>query len=124
MRFILSAAAALTFATTAMAGNIPTNPSFSKDVMPILEKNCARCHTGDGEGKMASGFSMENYEDILKGTKHGAVIVKGDASLSNLVRMIEGQTDAALKMPHNTRRLEKDDRNVIRRWINQGAKNN
>ncbi|WP_135077753.1 c-type cytochrome domain-containing protein [Terasakiella sp. SH-1] len=124
MRFILSAAAALTFATSAIAGNIPTHPSFSKDVMPILEKNCKKCHMAGGEGFVASGFSMESHEAIMKGTKHGPVIVPGDASLSNLVRMIEGETDLALKMPHNTRRLEKSDRNIIRRWINDGAKKN
>lgn len=129
MRTILLAGALVAFAASpAMADQkyekIPMHPSFAGDVMPILAEHCAECHTGSGEGKVKSGFSMETYEGIMEGTKHGPVINPGDATLSNMMRMLEGQVDPALQMPHGSQKITKDERNVIRRWINDGANDN
>lgn len=51
--------------------------SFAKNVMPIFNKNCLSCHQTGGIGYAASGFSVESYESIMKGTKFGPVIKKG-----------------------------------------------
>ena len=53
-------------------------PGFTADVKPILDKHCAECHMPDGEGAKQSGFQIDSYASIMKGTKFGPVIVPGD----------------------------------------------
>ena len=53
--------------------------SFSQDVKPILEQNCLECHQAGGSGLEASGFSMETYDGLMKGTNFGPMIIAGDS---------------------------------------------
>ena len=98
-------------------------PSFQADVYPIFQKNCRACHYADGKGYEASGFSVASYETIMKGTKFGPVIVPGSSIDSSLMRLIDHQADPAIRMPHNMEKLPEDKIDVIRRWIDAGAKN-
>ena len=98
-------------------------PSFRADVYPIFQKNCRACHYVDGKGYEASGFSVASYETIMKGTKFGPVIVPGSSIDSSLMRLIDHQVDQAIRMPHNMEKLSEDKIDVIRRWIDAGAKN-
>lgn len=98
--------------------------SFKDDVMPILKQHCLECHVPGEPGHKASGLDMTSYEGLMKGTMHGRIIEPGNGTLSNLIRLIEGQAAQEVRMPHNKPMISKDARNVIRRWINQGAQNN
>lgn len=99
--------------------------SFSKDVMPVLQTHCLKCHNKDGDGYKASGLSMESYADLMAGTKFGPVIVAGNSPSSTLVRLINGKADPSITMPHGEMQLMKDQEiKAIVDWINQGAKNN
>ncbi|MEO5339493.1 MAG: hypothetical protein H7837_03095 [Magnetococcus sp. MYC-9] len=96
--------------------------SFKGDVQPILQVRCLECHRGDGPGVAYSGLNMENYENLMKGTRFGPVIVPGNAMVSNLNVLVEGR--AGIRMPHNRKRLTPCEIQVLRNWVNQGAKNN
>ena len=99
--------------------------SFAKQIQPILASNCLSCHNTEGEGYKKSGLNMETYESLMKGTKFGPVIVPGNALSSSLVLIIEGKADPAIKMPHGSLQiLPQHDRDAIKQWIEQGAKNN
>lgn len=99
--------------------------SYSKDVQPILAAHCLECHHTGGEGQKASGFSMDNYESLMKGTRYGPMIIPGDAESSNMVVLMEGRADPSIAMPHGNRKpVPKKDILTIRKWIDQGAKNN
>lgn len=98
--------------------------SFKDDVFPILELRCLSCHQPGGDGYEKSGLDMRSYEGLIKGTKHGSMIVPNSAFTSNLIAVIDHRTDSKLNMPHNQKRISKCERLVIRFWINQGAKNN
>jgi len=90
----------------------------------VIKELCQDCHQPGGSGFVASGLDMTSYEKLMKGTRHGPVIVPGDAFTSNLMVLVEGRAKGGLKMPHNE--LEEptaNDRKTLRRWINQGAKN-
>lgn len=91
------------------------------DVEPSLLKKCAECHTGDHEGVKASGFSVESYESLMKGTRLGPVIVAGSAESSSLYRMVAGKTDPAIHMPHGKDPLSDEQIEMLRIWIDQGA---
>jgi mono/diheme cytochrome c family protein len=93
------------------------------DVAPIFQQKCAECHTGDKEGVAKSGFSVDSYDTVIKGTKFGPVIVKGSAASSTLYRLVAGETDASIQMPHGKEPLSDDQIKTIETWIDQGAVN-
>jgi hypothetical protein len=53
------------------------------------------------------------------------VVLPGDPLTSVLVMLIEGRVDPSLKMPHGDATTPtKEQILTIRRWVEQGAKNN
>ena len=99
--------------------------SFAQDVRPILDRNCLSCHQAGGAGFEASGFSMETYDDLMKGTQFGPMVLPGDSEGSNMVVLMEGRADKSISMPHGSMKpIPQREIDTIRRWIDQGAKNN
>ncbi|HRD64914.1 MAG TPA: hypothetical protein PKY50_02040 [Candidatus Competibacter sp.] len=101
--------------------------SFQKDVYPILKASCAECHTPpDGEGYQKSGLAVSTYEELMKGTKMGPVIIPGQSLNSSLNRLIEGRpgVNPSIQMPHGKVKLPEEKLVMIRKWVDQGAKNN
>ncbi len=107
---------------TDVIGDESTMVSFKGDVQPVLQLRCLECHREDGPGVAYSGLNMESYENLMKGTRFGPVIVPGNAMVSNLNVLVEGR--AGIRMPHNRKRLTPCEIQVLRNWVNQGAKNN
>ena len=101
-----------------------TEASFVRDVNPILKEYCVECHSTGGRGYVASGFSVESYDDVMRGTKFGPVIVPGSSVSSTLERLIEHKADPSIAMPQGKPRLPKENLDIIRTWIDEGAKNN
>jgi uncharacterized membrane protein len=116
------AALALAVATPALAKEAPV--SFFEDVHPILQTRCVACHQTGQDGFEKSGLDLTTYEGVMKGTRHGPMIVAGDPVTSNLMVLIDGKADKSLQMPHGKKKLSSCDRDLIRKWIKQGAKNN
>ena len=105
-------------------GGEPT-VSYSKDVQPIVQANCADCHTGDGAGIQTSGLDMSTYEGLMKGTKFGPVIVPGNSVSSTLVLLIQGKADPSIAMPHGKKgSLSEAEVQTIVTWVDQGAEEN
>lgn len=98
--------------------------SFKEDVFPIIELRCLECHVPGGSGYEASGLDLRTYDSLMKGTKHGPVVVPRSAFESNLVAVIDHRTAQAIRMPHNAKKMSKCERFAIRAWINQGARDN
>ena len=96
------------------------NPSFAKDVKPLLDKRCSSCH-----GKRPKGnYSIADHNSVMTSGDHAPVIIAGNAANSTLVKMLNGaKTDAGGQMPPS-RALKVDEINLIERWISQGAQNN
>ena len=64
-------------------------------------------------------------ETLMKGTQFGPVVLPGDPLTSVLVMLIEGRVDPSLRMPHGDATTPTADEILtIRRWVEQGAKNN
>jgi uncharacterized membrane protein len=99
--------------------------SYQKDVVPVLDKHCKACHVPGQPGYVVSGFELGSYETLMKGTQFGPVVLPGDPLTSVLVMLIEGRVDPSLKMPHGGASTPTQDEILtIRRWVEQGAKNN
>ena len=58
---------------------------FEKDVKPILERRCAKCHA---YGKRQAGLSMETRESLLNGGENGKVVEFVDPELEALQKQI------------------------------------
>ncbi|EGV28728.1 hypothetical protein ThidrDRAFT_3506 [Thiorhodococcus drewsii AZ1] len=98
------------------------NVTFKKDVQPILNTHCAECHLKGGQGFEASGFLVESYESVMKGTKFGPVVVAGDPLSSSLYRLVAGEVDQSIRMPHGKDPISETQIATIEQWIEQGAK--
>ena len=97
---------------------------FASDVMPILAENCLLCHKEGGAGYEASGFSVESYEAVMKGTNAGPVVEPGYSYASTLQVLVEHGADPSIAMPQRARKLSPGDIQTIGDWIDQGAQNN
>jgi mono/diheme cytochrome c family protein len=98
--------------------------SFQEDVLPIFVGRCIKCHQSGGEGYGKSGLDLRSYEGVMKGTKFGPMVLPGDPDSSNLMWLLDWKASPELRMPHGKKKLSKCDRDAIREWIRQGAKNN
>ena len=99
--------------------------SFSQNVRPILDRYCIECHLPGGKGFEASGFSVESYEDLMKGNRNGPMVIAGDSLGSNMLVLMEGRANPSIKMPHKKPvGASKKELETIRLWIDQGAQNN
>jgi len=107
--------------------------SFSSDVQPILEKNCIECHDSSGEGVVTSGFSVSDYDSVMKGTKFGKVVIPGSSISSTLYLVVAQKTAPEIQMPpHHSKAwaegrgspLSDDKVATIAAWIDEGAKDN
>lgn len=102
----------------------PSQVSFKEDVLPIFQVHCASCHSPGGAGAEASGLTLTTYQGVMKGTKFGPMVIPGDPESSNLMRLIDWRTSPQLRMPHDKKQLPVGERDTIRTWIRQGAKDN
>ncbi len=107
--------------------------SYADDVKPIFDRYCVSCHAGTGEGANVSEYLMTSYDEVMKGTKYGQVVVAGSRMSSSLYLVVAGKTAPEIRMPpHNDESfaqgrgvmLSADAIETIGLWIDQGAKNN
>lgn len=98
--------------------------SYTLDVYPILQSRCVSCHKPGGEGYEKTGLDLSTYSGLMKGTKHGPIVVPGEPLVSNFNVLIEGRAAQSIRMPHNQRPLLKAQQDILHDWVKQGAKDN
>lgn len=98
--------------------------SFAEDVLPIFRGRCFSCHSPGAEGAEKSGLDLTTYEGVMKGSKYGPMVVAKDPDSSNLIWLLDHRGRPETLMPHGTKKLSTCDRDAIRSWIREGAKNN
>ncbi len=96
--------------------------SYSEDIAPIFKGWCVSCHQPGGQGYIASGLDLTNYDGLMKGTKFGPMVIAGQPDSSNLITLIEGR--AKIQMPFGHKPLPACLKQNIWSWIFQGAKDN
>ena len=125
--FYTSTCALLTVTTSLLISGCNNDPavSFSQDIQPIIAKHCIDCHVSGGAGYEASGFALDSYEGIMKGTRNGPMVLAGDSAGSNMLVLMEGRADPSISMPHgDLKAASAEELAAVRAWIDQGAKNN
>jgi len=105
------------------AKETPPQISYRKDIRPIVKKYCLPCHSEDEMNP--SELYLDTYENIAKGGKHGKPIVPGNADTSLIVLKLSGKPPIGDPMPLKRKTpFPQDTLQIIKTWINQGAKNN
>ena len=90
--------------------------SFQKDVLPVFQTACGKCHLGDAAmGKL----HLASETEILRGGVSGPAVVSGKSDESLLIKRVMGLTDAP-RMPMGAGPLSPEQVKLIRQWIDQG----
>ncbi|MEO6036154.1 MAG: DUF1549 domain-containing protein [Verrucomicrobiota bacterium] len=91
---------------------------FSREIQPILETSCTKCH---GHGKEKGGFRIDTRETFLKGGDTGPAVVIGKSADSLLIELVMGFDPDAV-MPKKGSKLKPEQIGLLRAWIDQGLK--
>ena len=121
---VVTAAASLSAADVDVsklpAASTKTGLSFDKDIKPIFDKSCIKCH---GVEKQKGKLRLDTLEATLKGGENGESVVKGNSAKSTLVHTIARlDPDAAMPPDGKGDPLSKEQIGIVRAWIDQGAK--
>lgn len=92
---------------------------YARDVRPILADKCFACHGPDGNTR-AADLRLDQFDAAVA----GGAIVAGDPDASELIARIHLDDDDPGLMPPKTshKSLSADERELLRQWIQQGAK--
>ena len=93
--------------------------NFAREIQPLLAKHCLLCH---GPDEAEAGLRLDTEvgaKALLDSGLHA--VVPGNADESELVRRI-ADADESLRMPPEGEPLSRSEQELLRRWIDGGAK--
>src|SRR5207245_2542428 len=91
---------------------------FNRQIKPILEVNCVRCH---GPEKPKGHLRLDSKAGALKGGDNGAALVPGKPAQSPIYTATILPAEDENKMPPKGESLIKEQTELLRAWIEQGA---
>lgn len=91
---------------------------FKRDVQPILEASCVKCH---GRGKANGDWKLDTRATFLKPSESGPTVVIGQSAQSHFIHLVAG-TDPDSVMPKKGGRLSAEQIGILRAWVDQGLK--
>ena len=95
--------------------------SFKKQISPIFQTSCYKCHNSKSK-KPKAGLKLDNYKSIMASD----FVREGDSKRSPLYYAVTMKPGSWGIMPPKTKGkpLTKAETDLIKQWIDQGAKNN
>jgi uncharacterized membrane protein len=90
---------------------------FHRDIEPILQNHCVKCH---GPQKVRGKLRLDTKQLAMKGGTSGRVIIPGNGKESLLYTLLLDE-DPDSRMPTKEKPLPKEQINLVRLWIDQGA---
>ena len=100
-------------------GSSSAAPDFQKDIQPILEMNCVRCHSAT---KTKGGLRMDTFEQIMFGGDTADTIVPGKPEKSELLKRVKLRPIDEGVMPDKGPLLTSEQADLLEAWIKAGAK--
>ena len=86
-----------------------TNPTFSGDILPLMNARCNNCHAG---ASASAGIRLDSFGEIGKHVNSGA--------LMGSINHASGYS----AMPKNGSKMSACEINKIETWISSGLNNN
>lgn len=104
-----------------------SNVSFASSIQPIFNSSCVSCHQ---TGQISSFLPLTNgvsYNNLVSKTSTqsggGTLVIPGNSADSVLYKRVSGSSVGA-QMPKGGPFLSTTDQNLIKTWIDEGAKDN
>jgi len=97
----------------------PAKPTYDGDVVAIFKQHCTNCH---GNDKQKSDLNLATFAALQKGGSSGAIVVPGNADKSRLYSLTAHLEEP--KMPPKGDKLPLAQLNLLKLWIEQGAREN
>ncbi|MGN6545552.1 MAG: c-type cytochrome domain-containing protein, partial [Aureliella sp.] len=91
---------------------------FDRQIRPLLSDNCFSCHGPDAAERQAD-LRLDRREDAVA---QGAIDEAKPAESSLLARILSTDPDTMMPPPKSNKRLTDAQKELIARWIRQGAK--
>ena len=110
-------AAVVTSARTGLQPAMPARVDFQQQIQPIIAKHCLECHSQD---RRRGGLSLASYGDAMDGGKNGPSIRPANGAGSPLIHRLTGAAEP--QMPKDEPPLAPAEIALIKRWIDQGAR--
>ena len=97
---------------------------FNREVRPILSDRCYGCHGPDANKGRKAGLRLDELAGATKKLKSGDIaIVPGDLEKSTMAhRIVSTDPEEIMPPPELHRPLSVSEKDILRRWIKQGAK--
>jgi DNA-binding beta-propeller fold protein YncE len=128
---IIALSAALAAYAFSSCRHEPFNPevgNFPADVSRIMISKCATTGCHDAAGAVnAARLRLDSWDELFKGSSHGAVVVPYAATFSSLLYYLNDSNFsnndpvAYPTMPYNQSPLTEEEYNIIKNWIANGA---
>ncbi|MEN8774805.1 MAG: DUF1549 domain-containing protein [Akkermansiaceae bacterium] len=97
----------------------PKPVSFYQEIRPIFQANCVGCHQ---PSKDNGDYVMTDFKRLLAGGEDAVAVVPGKPEESYLIEEITPDATGDAEMPKKDDPLHEIEIALIRRWIQEGAK--
>ncbi len=107
----------------ALEDKLPEQIDYNIHVKPILSDRCFKCH-GPDKNKIEAGLQLANFDGATLELKSGAkAIDPGNLANSELVyRILSKDPDEVMPTPASHLTLSNEEKAILIKWIEQGAK--
>src|SRR3954462_5618391 len=89
-------------------------PDFRRDVLPVLQAHCLKCH---GDGAKKGGLDLRSPALMLQGGTTGPAVVAGNSAKSLLIE----QVTQGRMPPGRAAKLSGGQVATLRAWVDAGA---
>ncbi|MGA1607307.1 MAG: c-type cytochrome domain-containing protein [Planctomycetota bacterium] len=127
MRRAAAFAAWLALAAGSVGAQEAQPPQFERDVLPILQRRCLRCHEApktDTAGRTQApkgGLRLDGRGHFLRGGDGGAVLEPGSLADSEIYQRVILSPDDPDYMPSKGEGMNAREVAILERWIASGA---
>jgi len=135
--FLLAVATTLLAACSSSSSGTDVSglaPTWTNVYSAVVAKKCLPCHatsTGVSLGKLDLSAKDKAYANLLNVAAQGSscagqgtLVVPGQASSSLFYQKVGSSPPCGLTMPFQLAPLSGSEKNLIKEWIDGGAKNN
>jgi hypothetical protein len=93
--------------------------SFRKDIFPILDRRCFKCHRGLNP---TAGYRLDLLDEIIGETNGEPLALPGNASASRILSAVSSSANSVRRMPPKGKGdlLSEQEVTLIRTWIDEG----
>jgi hypothetical protein len=105
-----------------MGAKVSAQVDFGRDVLPILADNCFLCH-GPSDTDRQAGLRLDTKEGAFRQKRNRTMIVPGHSGQSEVIRrIVSTNPDEVMPPPDSQRKLTPKQIEVLRKWVDEGAK--